>query len=261
MGRQSGAILILSALVAFFLPLVGRAVWQQYQQLLNPSSPQPVMAAQSRTMRPPPPAKRTVPTPVARAVTVRPSAEADGNDRVSLASYTTDRPGLFPGYDARDTRIHATNGMALPPDSPASAQADSGNRAADPLLRLKSTLVKLGFVSVALVLVCLACFRFGQPLGMSRQTQRQLHVEDSIALSREAGVKLITVGDQKFVVGHDRRGLQSLVLLPQRFDEVFRGELRDGGADEPTAANVAESIRTSLTKPEDDGWDLIRRTS
>lgn len=252
LGRQSGVILILSALVAFLLPLGGRAVWQQFQQFTSAawrqSSPTSELRSRSETSD--------------FAASANPPARIDTGP-VAQATYTVERPGLFPGYQPRrgDRELAGNPPPVAKANSPPWSEGRSTAADQDPLQRFKSTLIKLACASAVLVLVCLVCVRVGQPLTRPRSTARQLLVEDSIALSREAGVKLICAGEQKFVVGYDRRGVQSMVMLPQRFEEVFRGELRANAADANDAAQMADSIRTTLTNPEDDGWELNRRIS
>jgi flagellar biogenesis protein FliO len=241
MGRMSAALLVTCAVGAFFLPLVVRLVMQTGAET----------------------------APAGRAPAGQPAAVASTStaDRISVFG---GEPGGSPSSETRRASWikEASDGAKQKPSLPATHH---------PLDNINALLVKIALATGVVLTVCVVCLRLGNSIITKRAAgSRELELSDSIAVSRDAGVKLIRIGDQRVVVGHDKNGLQSMVLLPERFESVLNEVQADDRTYAPpvrsepkpqdqispaSLSSLERAIRKSLRNPEDDGWDLSRPIS
>ena len=106
------------------------------------------------------------------------------------------------------------------------------------------------------VLTLLGLFlKWGPTWMRSSPSKPQLQVCDSLALQRDAYVKLIRVGSERVVVAQDRHGL-SMVLLPPKFEKV----LDDAKAEDHRRLS-ARDLKLTFSRPEGNGWDLSQPIS
>ncbi|MEM7312103.1 MAG: hypothetical protein AAF497_03020 [Planctomycetota bacterium] len=130
----------------------------------------------------------------------------------------------------------------------------------DPFDDIQGLLFKFAIATSVVLVACVASLQIAAAYGKSRGGQsNELEVCDSLAISRESGVKLIRIGSERIVVGHDRQGLRSMVLLPARFDQILAKEQEQG--DPNGAIELAGDLRMAFANPEDRGWDLNRPKS
>jgi flagellar biogenesis protein FliO len=130
----------------------------------------------------------------------------------------------------------------------------------EPFSDIQGLLFKFAIATTVVLIACVVSLQVASIVSKSRrQPSSELEVCDSIAISRESGVKLIRIGTERIVVGHDRQGLRSMVLLPARFDQLLAKEQAEG--DPNGAIEIAGDLRMALANPEDKGWDLNRLKS
>lgn len=83
----------------------------------------------------------------------------------------------------------------------------------------------------------------------------ELRITDALAVAPGAGVKLLQVGTQQLVVGHDRSGLKALILLPSPFSSIRSG-VEQQLSDTPPGAPPELLAARTFRQPRDTGWDL-----
>ncbi len=113
----------------------------------------------------------------------------------------------------------------------------------------------LVLISLAILTVLGLFLKLGPSWMSATPNKPQLQVCDSLALQRDAYVKLIRVGSERVVVAQDRHGL-SMVLLPPKFEKV----LDDAKAEDQRRLS-ARDLKLTFTRPEDNGWDLSQPIS
>jgi len=128
---------------------------------------------------------------------------------------------------------------------------------------LRGLIYKIMLGSTAVVVLCATCLYF---TGSSQQRvggDRQMHVTESIRVSREAAVKLIQVGEDRVVVVQDRGGVRGMVLLPRQFDSLLSdaGVPRRKKGSESETLSDGSLLSSVLRNPEDNGWDLSQQIS
>lgn len=108
-------------------------------------------------------------------------------------------------------------------------------------------LMRLGFGTAFVLVLCVGSLWFGKPWLMKLQTKgltgQALQIEGSVTLGGRAVLYLVKVGDTQLVAGTDATGLKSLIALPPSFREALDEQLP---VEEAPPAITASSFETRL---------------
>lgn len=123
---------------------------------------------------------------------------------------------------------------------------------------IRSAAIRAGLFFLGMCTVCGVTMMFGRRGRCRRGTQDRhaLGIQGSLSVGPGIGIKVVHVGRQRIVVGYDRGGMRSMVVLP----EAFGAMLEDVEADGRTLNLPQESYRPALARmlsnPKDTGWEL-----
>ncbi len=176
-------------------------------------------------------------------------------DAVDLAAYFIDGPET-----PREPKRLSVQGSALlaeakPTSDPATMQ---GGARGDVNVDVRRISIRAGLFLLGMCTVCGVTMLFGrgQRQGADRRLQTELGVAGSLAVSPGIGLKVVQVGRQRIVIGYDRGGMRSMLVLPESFTSIM-----DETEMEPRSLNLPrDSYRPALahvlSNPKDSGWDL-----
>ena len=270
------ALLVLSSLVAFLLPLALKvalpllegakptaAVRVEAPRNLPAKSRRPAPPAEQLRQQPPAYSQPThggaTPASQSYRANLAPRQQYHGNPSASPRKYPTDPRGPQSQYHNHPSQ-HRTDVQLTSFQQELQQHASHGGhqpaRMADAKehIAFQPPLTRIILTTFSILLVCFLFLKLGMTNSSGKTyDERELSVCDSLALSREVGVKLIRIGEERIVVGHDRQGMRSMVLLPARFDKVLEKKQR---RNINGAVEIAGDLRMALANPEDRGWDL-----
>ena len=91
-------------------------------------------------------------------------------------------------------------------------------------------LMRLGFGTVAVLVLCVVSLRFGKPWLQRLQiggvaSGSPMVVQGSVALGNRAMLYLVKVGDTQLIAGTDAAGLKSLIAIPASFKDVLDDQI------------------------------------
>lgn len=158
-------------------------------------------------------------------------------------------------------------------DEPAAGAAGEADETYTPLAEFQDVqrlLWRLFLATSAVLGLCILLLQFGGRWWRAAPGAvgpRQLQVTESLVISRDAGIKLLQLGEQRLLVGHDRSGIRSMLLVPASFGEllgdaarpeqVVREREEEGGVE----LRGLTARRSASSRPEETGWDLTRPMS